>query len=342
MSAGKAFPLNLFGIAFGLSGLAGTWTVASEALGMSRIPANVLWIVAAVAWLVSVARYLLGARTVRQLQEDLGHPVLGPFAALIPTTGMLLGATLSRFAPTAGKTVVLVMFVLGIAVATAFVRRLLLGGLDLDQLHAGYLLPTVAAGLIGGQALATVGLREIGLASFGVGILMWLLLGAALTARLAFRPALPDALIPTMAIYSAPPAVAGNAWFALDGGRLDLFQHLLFGTFVLLILIQLALIPTYARLPFGLGFWALTFTTAASGTYGIHWLAASGVPAGQALTVVVLTAITLMIGWVAVRSILLISGAGRLPRRPRPARGRWPRSPGRGPAPAGRARSATE
>ena len=254
MSAGKAFPLNLFGIAFGLSGLAGTWTVASEALGMSRIPANVLWIVAAVAWLVSVARYLLGARTVRQLQEDLGHPVLGPFAALIPTTGMLLGATLSRFAPTAGKTVVLVMFVLGIAVATAFVRRLLLGGLDLDRLHAGYLLPTVAAGLIGGQALATVGLREIGLASFGVGILMWLLLGAALTARLAFRPALPDALIPTMAIYSAPPAVAGNAWFALDGGRLDLFQHLLFGTFVLLILIQLALIPTYARLPFGARF----------------------------------------------------------------------------------------
>jgi tellurite resistance protein len=335
----KAFPLNYFGIAFGLTGLAGTWTAASEALQVNRAAANVVWLVAAVVWLVSLVRYLRGARTPRQMLADLEHPVLGPFASLFATTGMLYGAALSHYAPTAGRVVVLVMFVAGVALATLFFTRLLVRQRDIDQLHSGYLLPTVAAGLIGGQSLATVGLPEVGYGSFGVGILMWLLLGAALLGRFAFRPALPTALVPTLAIFAAPPAVGGNAWFALDGGRPDLFQHALLGTFVLLMLSQLALIPTYARLPFGLGFWALTFTTAASGTYGIHWLTATGVPGADVLTVVVLALVTLIIGWVAVRSVVLVvSAAGRLPRPPRPAPDRSPRSPGRVPARAGRER----
>ncbi|MGC4936386.1 hypothetical protein [Kribbella sp. DT2] len=333
----KAFPLNYFGIAFGLTGLAGTWTAASDALGVDRAAANALWLIAFVVWLISLVRYSRGARTPRQVLTDLEHPVLGPFAPLVTTTGMLYGAALSHYAPTAGRVVVLVMFVLGLAVATLFFTRLLVRQHDIDQLHAGYLLPTVAAGLIGAQSLATVGLPELGYGSFGVGILMWLLLGALLLGRLAFRPALPAALVPTLAIFAAPPAVGGNAWFALDGAKPDLFQHALLGAFVLLILAQLALVPTYARLPFGLGFWALTFTTAASGTYGIHWLAATGAP--DVLTIAVLVLVTAIIGLVAVLSVrLVLSGAGRPPRRPRPVHGRTPRSPDRAPAPAGRAR----
>jgi tellurite resistance protein len=97
-----------------------------------------------------------------------------------------------------------------------------------------------------------------------------------------------------------------SAWFALSG-HADLFQHALLGTFVLLILVQLAPIPTYAKLPFGLGFWALTFTTAASGTYGIHWLTISGVALSGLWTVVILAAVTLLIGWIAVRSIVFVT-----------------------------------
>lgn len=327
-TAAKAFPLNYFGIAFGLTGLAGTWTSASEALELNRAAANIVWLIAAAVWLVSLARYFRGARTPRQMLADLEHPVLGPFASLVPTTGMLYGAALSHYAPTAGRIVVLVMFVAAVALATLLFTRLLVRQRDIDQLHAGYLLPTVAAGLIGAQSLATVGLPEVGYGSFGVGILMWLLLGAALLGRLAFRPALPAALIPTLAIFSAPPAVGGNAWFALDGGQPDLFQHALLGTFVLLILAQFALIPTYARLPFGLGFWALTFTAAASSTYGIHWLAATGGAGADVLTVVVLALATILIGWVAVRSVVLVvSGTGHLPRPSRPAPDQSPRTP---------------
>src|SRR3954451_8524791 len=47
----KQFPLNLFGIPFGLSGLAGTWTAASTAVGMNAAVADALWMIAALSWL---------------------------------------------------------------------------------------------------------------------------------------------------------------------------------------------------------------------------------------------------------------------------------------------------
>ncbi|MDX6283501.1 MAG: tellurite resistance protein [Kribbellaceae bacterium] len=310
MVAAKAFPFPLFGIAFGLSGLAGTWTVAADALNFTQACANALWIIAASTWLISLVRYGLGARTVRQVLADVHHPVQGVFVALIPASGLLLGARLSQYASVAGKTVVVIMAVLTAVLAAYFVHRLMLGGLELDQIHPAYLLPTVAITFIGGQTLATVGLRELGFASFGVGVLLWLVIGAAVTVRLATRPAMPNPLVPTFAIYAAPPAVGGNAYFALTGHP-DVFQHAWLGTFILFLLVQVALIPTIAKLPFALTFWTMTFTTAAAGTYGIHWLVATDAPLRDLWTIVILGIVTLWIGWVAARSILLVAAERR-------------------------------
>ncbi|MFF4683041.1 hypothetical protein [Amycolatopsis sp. NPDC001319] len=312
----KPFPLNLFGVAFGLSGLAGTWTVTA---GATAAITTAWWLVAAAVWLGSALRYGLAAGTARRMLDDHAHPVLGPFAALVPVTGMLLGSQLSRFAPQAGRVVVLVMVAAAATIGALYLTRALTGRHDLDSQHAGHLLPTVAAGLIGGQSLATVGLHDAALAAFAVGMLMWVLLGATILARLASRPPLPDALVPTHAIFAAPPAVAGNAWFTLNGGAPDLFEHALLGVFALFFLSQLTLLPRYTRLPFTHGFWALTFTIAAGGTYGIHWLTATH--AAGATTWTVLAVTTALIASIAVRSIALaIRGTQPAVRRVRAAR----------------------
>lgn len=171
------------------------------------------------------------------------------------------------------------MAVLTAVLAAYFVHRLMVGGLELDQLHPAYLLPTVAITFIGGQTLATVGLHELGFASFGV--------------------------------YAAPPAVGGNAYFALTG-QPDAFQHAWLGTFILFLLVQVALIPTVAKLPFSLTFWTMTFTTAAAGTYGIHWLAATQPAWRDVWIIAILAVVSLWIGWVAVRSILVVVANRRI------------------------------
>lgn len=299
-------PLNLFGIGFGLSGLAGTWTaVADVGLGPAVV-GDVLWLVAAAVWLVTLVRYAARAGGARAVLADLRHPVLGPFAALAPTTALLLGGRLDREDRTAGQVLVVAALVVATAFGVWFLATLLEGGRDVDTLHGGYLLPTTAAALVGAQALAVAGWDTAARAAFAAGVLSWLLVGAVLLARLALRPALPAALVPTLAIFSAPPAVAGNAWFAIDGGRTDTVQHLLLGTFVLLLTLQLALVPRYARLPFALGWWALTFTAAASATYGVRWLALSGWPGWSAYAWAVVGLTTALIAMIAGRSIVLV------------------------------------
>ena len=43
---------------------------------------------------------------------------------------------------------------------------------------------------------------------FGYGMICWLILGSLIMGRLLFRPMLPAALVPTLAIEVAPAAVA--------------------------------------------------------------------------------------------------------------------------------------
>ena len=299
-------PLSAFGPAFGLSGLAGTWTAASHGLGAPAPVGTALWVVATVTWVVTAARYLARPGGPRAILTDLRHPAVGPFAALFAIVGLLLGGRLAASAPRAGEVLVWTMAVIAVVYAAWFLAEVFQGGGALDSVHGGHLLPTVAAALISGQSLAVVGVRHVAVGAWAVGILFWLVVGTVILARLAFRPSLPDALVPTLAILSAPPAVAGNAWFALNGGKVDVVEELLLGTFIVLMLVQVLLVPRYARLTFGLSFWALTFTAASSATFALHWLVLTQ-PAGHRVwSWLVVAAATGLIGWVAARSVVLV------------------------------------
>ena len=306
-SVGTRPKLNLFGIGigFGLAGLAGTWTAAAHAGLAPTAVSTALWLVAACAWLVLVLRFLHRA-TLSVLGEELRDPVLGPFAALLPTTGLLLGGQLASTDRVIGLAFVVSMGLLAATFGTWFFSHLLGGSMDVDSLHSGYLLPTTAATLIGGQSLALAGWPDAGRTAFAVGLLSWLMLGPLLLGRFAFRPPLPSALQPSFAIFSAPPAVAGNAWFALNGPSVDAFQQAMLGCFALLVGVQLFKVRSYARLPFALSWWALTFTTAASATFVVQVSAASAYSYWRAVAWAAVVAASLVIGFIAIQSIRLV------------------------------------
>ncbi|WP_225845784.1 C4-dicarboxylate transporter [Streptomyces sp. HPF1205] len=312
--AGRRPPLNAFGISFGLSGLAGTWT-AAVGLGAPVLIANLLWLTAATAWVVTMVCYAAPGLRPRDLAEDLRHPVLGPFAALVPIVGSLLSARLAAWFPAAGEGLVWFMVALSAGFGAWFVARMLTVPRDAATLHGGHLLPTVAASLISAQALATVGHRGAARVLFASGILFWLLIGALLLTRFVTGPEIPRPLLPTLAIFSAPPAVAGNAWWTITQGRPGTAHEMLLGTLAALLLPHLFLAGRYLRLPFALGFWALTFTTAASATYGIRLLSRTGAPWRTPLSWAVVAVATVIIGAVAVRSLALLPFHRVHPRR---------------------------
>lgn len=210
-------------------------------------------------------------------------------------TAVVFIINLSRFGIRAGNPVLYIEHfrhpVTGPFVALAPATAMLLG----DRIFADH----VAAG------------RIVVIASFGAAVVLaWFLVGAALVARPAFFSPLPDALVPTMAIFAAPPVVAVNAWFAITAPDSpdDRIQIGLLGISVLLIGSQLMLIPRYRMLQFSLAFWSFTFTTAAASTYGIHRLALTSPPGATAWIWILFAVATTVIGGIAARSFGLLRG----------------------------------
>lgn len=304
-------PLNAFGMAFGLSGLAGAWSAATTSLSAPGAVADALWAVAAVAWAVTIVVYAVRARSRATVAADLRHPTLGPFAALPPIVLALLGAHAAADHGTWPVAVVAAAVTLSSVFGAWFVTRLLTDARGLAAVHGGYLLPTVAASLIAAQAMGAVGAIAVGHAFFAVGILFWVLTGALLLARLVAGPPLAPALLPTLAIFSAPPVVAGNAWWALHGPDHPVVHEALAGTVVALLLPHAFLAVRYVRLPFSLGLWALTFTAGSAAAYGVRLLSRDQAPTATVVAWLLVAGATALVLSIAVPTVRYLWGVVR-------------------------------
>jgi tellurite resistance protein len=301
---GPRVPPNLFGIALGVAGLALAWHAAGPLLGIPPTVPDALDVLAAVLWLVLVGAYLVQGP--RIILADLRDPVLSPFVSASAITAMILAAALAADAAAAGRVLVIVFLAATIAIGGWLTGQWMTGGIEPDSLHPGYLLPTAAGGLIGANAAAQVHLHALAEASFGIGVICWVLLSSMIMKRLFAGPALPSALVPTMAIELGVATVAGSAYFAVAGRTVSFLACALGGYAVLMAVVQVRLIPVYRRLSFTPGFWSFAFAYAAAASDALGWLAISRPPGTTGYAIVVITLLTGFVAWIAFRTVVLV------------------------------------
>jgi tellurite resistance protein len=302
-----AIPPTFYSIPFGLVGLARGWRLASNFYGLSAWIGNALFLFAMVVFLlflaVLVIKLLLAPKMVL---VDLTDSAIGPFFSLLPITGMLLAVGLEPYALGGARVLFLVFFVATVLLGGWYTGQWIIAVLDADKFGPGYFLPTVAGGLLGADSAASFGLTGLGWISFGLGIIAWLMLGPIILNRLYLRPGFPATLVPTLAIVIVPSVIAGNAYFVLTGGRIDLLAYVLAGYTVLMTLVQLRLLTLYLKLTFSPGLWAFTFSYAATASYALRWIHLQHFAGATLLGYVVLAAITLFIGGILLRSLVAI------------------------------------
>lgn len=311
-----AVPPNFFSISMGLAGLADAWRTANVLFGVPSFIGNVLYLITAVVFAL-LAGAVVTKLILRPglLLAELRHQIAGPFYSLFPISGMLLTVGLGPHAYEVARALFLVFLVATFLFGGWITGRWISGPPGNDSIHPGYFLPTVAGGLIGGEGAADFGLNGLGWISFGIGILCWVLLGSLILNRLLVRPPLPAALVPTLAIEAAPPAVAGIAYSALSGGRIDMVAYALAGYALLMVLVQVRLFPMYRSLSFAPSFWAFTFSYSAIAIDAMRWIQAERTDGATVLGYAVLGAITLFIGGIAVRSLVALRRGQFLPVR---------------------------
>jgi tellurite resistance protein len=328
------FPPTFFTIPLGLAGLAGVWRQTADFYGTPGAVPDVLFVAAAVAWLL-LALDALGRliREPRAIVAELRDPVLSPFWSLPPIVGMLLAIGLQPHAHGAAKTAFLVFLIATIVFGGLITGQWIIMDLDPGRFHPGYVLPTVPGGFVAAIGAGGFGLRGLGWLSFGIGVVSWLVFTSLTLNRLLLVTRLPAALVPSMTLETAPAALAGTAYFELHGPVPDPAVYGVTGYLVLMVLVQLRLLPVYGRLRFTPGFWSFTFPWAAIAGFALTWLHIER-PAGQAAySMLVLAAVSLLIGAIAARSLVAIArgqflpGPDAAPPRPRtavrvPSRGR--------------------
>jgi tellurite resistance protein len=307
---------NLFSVGFGTAGLAQAWAVAAGTVDAPSWPADVLWILAAVVWLVTLVTYARNVVAQGRLGTEAADPTLGPFTAVVVIVPMLLGVALAPHARTAGEVVHAIGLVLTVLLGGWLTGLWIRADIQLPQWHPGYFLPTVAGGLIAAGGSAALGWVTLSHLMLGYGLICWFVLGSIMLVRLFTQPMLAPPLLPTIAIEVAPPVVAGDAWFVINGGRLDLVAELLGGYAVLMVLVQICMVGVYRRAPFGPGYWAFAFSYAAAVTDGVWWLDVEHVHGQQGLTYLLLGLATLAFAALAARTGLGLGRRTFLPRLP--------------------------
>jgi tellurite resistance protein len=315
MSSTRRIPLNIFGMGFGLAGLATAWRIAVDQHLAPHAVSDILIALAALAWLISSVLYLRYVLAIRgALSSDLHDMTVGPFASLAVITPILLAADGIAPYSRSAAAVIIDVFIVGVVLLGGwFTGTWMRGGTDLDRLHPGYFLPTVAGGLVASAGAAEVGQQRLAQFMLGLGIICWIIVGSMILGRLIFRPPLPDALAPTMAIEVAPAAVASLAYFFSYGTRITPFVTALAGYGLLMVVAQIPLLGRYARLKFSLATWAFTFSWAAVASTLLFWIGAEHVSGGRAFSYLVLAAISVLVAAIAGRTVLAISQGRLLP-----------------------------
>lgn len=239
------------------------------------------------------------------------NSLLSPFHALIPLSGLVLAFGLEPYAPATAHLLFFLFWIAMLLLAGWMVGQWASRPLDMSAFHPGYFLPIVAGGLVGADVGAHLGLQDLAWTSFGMGIIGWFVFGSIIMGRLFFQPSLPAAFVPTLAIWVAPPVLAGNAYFTLTQGFLTFPAFIFAGYALLMMLVQVRLIPLYRRLSFTPGFWTFAFSYATVAVYALHWLALARAAWAAPLSYLILAAITLLIGAISVRTLFAL-GQGTL------------------------------
>ena len=266
--------LNVMAIPLGIAGFGGVWQALQSTVGAPTWPAEVLFAVSSALWIVMAAIYVArGLRRVESFAEDRHDPLYGPFAAYMPVIGILVAAHYVQYLHDTAR-VAVVVFVVALAILLAqFLGHWLTGNLPLAALHPGYLLPTVAGPFIASVGLGFCGWTHSAQGAFGIGVFLWVIIGAMIFIRLFTGAPLPDPLKPLLSVLVSAPAAGGIAWFIIARGRIDTVGHLLLGITFLMLLVQVVIFYGYRRLKFVPTFWAFMFPIGASTNLVDRWVA---------------------------------------------------------------------
>jgi tellurite resistance protein len=258
-------PVGAFTSVMGIGGLAIGLHGASERWGLSPwIGWGVAFLGLATFVVVAVA-YLTKANMFRvALATEWKHPIQAAFVPTISISLLVLSIAFYSWSPLLSA-ILWWPGAAGQAVLTLMTVRTWIShdAIEAAHPHPGWFIPAV-----GNLVVPLVGVHHapatVAWYFFGVGFLYWIALLPVVLVRLFTAGSLPPRLMPTLAIFVAPPSLAALSWVALGGSWLDPFSRIMMGVLVFQLLLLAAQYPVLRKTPFAITAWGFAFPLAAA------------------------------------------------------------------------------
>lgn len=296
----KNLPINLFGSVMGIAGLALAWRGAAHLFGSSPLIADGIGALSLLVFAVLAASYLLKwASFPAAVRAEFSHPVAGNFFGTVTIAILLLSGVVSPWSGPLQKLLwvvgTLATLVLGYVVAS----RVLQGNMAPANVVPAWLIPGVAS-----LDIAVTGGawgHEMNMLALGIGTAIAIVFYALIFSRLVHGDPLPAGMAPSLMVMIAPFEV-GFLAYANVTQHVDMFAAMLFyfGLFMFLVMA-----PRVFRrsVPFGAGWWGISFPIAALVNAAIKYAAVADSDAVTLLAAALLAFLTVTIAVLLLRTL---------------------------------------
>ena len=301
----KFFPVSFFAVTMGLSGLTLAWRKVAALLGWTELVSHALGLFTLGLFAVLLAAYLLKvARFPEMVRNEFNHPVMSAFVPTISISMLLLAVCMLPLWPAFATW----LWGLGAALHLILTLQIVRAWMHKEHFKVGHLNPAWFIPAVGNVVAPLAGVHlgqaELSWFFFAVGVSFWVILLVIVFNRILFHDPLPPQLLPTLFILIAPPAVGFLAYVGLNGGDIDAFARILYYLALFFTALLVIEFPRFARLPFFLSWWAYSFPSAAMTVATFTMAEKVGGSFFHWLSLIMLAALTLLIAWLAVRTLL--------------------------------------
>ena len=256
------FPIMMFAVTMGLSGLTIAYIKAAELYGIPPIIGqSLVWLVSGIFCLIALTYLLKLILYPAEVKAEFQHPVRINFFAASTISLLLLAIIYLSI----NRQVAFGLWIVGAVGHLYFTLNTLSfwinRNMEIQHSNPAWFIPIVGNIIVPVAGSAFAG-PEILVFFFSVGLFFWIVMTAIIFNRIIFHHQMAAKFTPTLFIFIAPPAVGMVAYYKIthnfDFMTMTLLDLGIFFTFLVLFMFK-----NFVGLKFFISWWAFTFPMAA-------------------------------------------------------------------------------
>lgn len=256
------FPIMMFAIVMGLSGLTMVYKRVSEVLYFPSFISILMMIVTSMIFLLILYFYTLKLmKHKNEVKKEFSHPIRINFFAASSISILLLSMIYRHNIDAISQILFIIGAILHIFFTFYTIKFWINNNLEMQHSNPAWFIPIVGNLIV---PIAGKGFVDdfILYLYFSIGIFFWIILFSIILNRIIFHNQFAPKFMPTLFILIAPPSIGFISYIKLTGS-LDFFAQILFNLGLFFTILVFVMYKNFINIKFFISWWAFTFPMAA-------------------------------------------------------------------------------